>query len=69
MALSSAEVRVKQLDKIRLFRLFGQDVLNELAKEAVGQWKYRPVIVDGRVVPVVKVVAVPFLGSEGRRFP
>ncbi|OWK21879.1 hypothetical protein AJ88_12675 [Mesorhizobium amorphae CCBAU 01583] len=35
MALSSAEVRVKQLDKIRLFRLFGQDILNELAKGAV----------------------------------
>src|SRR5207244_43241 len=35
MALSSAEVRVKQLDKIRLFRLFGQDVLNELAKVAI----------------------------------
>ena len=35
MALSSAEVRVGQLDKIRLFRLFGQDVLNELAKVAI----------------------------------
>ncbi|RRH92805.1 Crp/Fnr family transcriptional regulator [Mesorhizobium tamadayense] len=35
MAFSSAEVRVRQLDKTRLFRLFGQDILSELAKVAI----------------------------------
>ena len=33
--MSGAEVRVKQLDKIRSFRQFGQDILSELAKVAI----------------------------------
>lgn len=47
----------------------GHPLLDELAKSAVRQWKYRPVVVDGRVVPVIQIVAVPFLASEGRSFP
>jgi CRP/FNR family cyclic AMP-dependent transcriptional regulator len=35
MAEGDVEVRVKQLDKISLFRQFGQDILNELAKVAI----------------------------------
>jgi CRP/FNR family cyclic AMP-dependent transcriptional regulator len=35
MPESGAEVRVKQLDKIRSFRQFGQDILSELAKVAI----------------------------------
>ncbi|RWA70977.1 Crp/Fnr family transcriptional regulator [Mesorhizobium sp.] len=35
MAKSGAEVRVKQLDKIGLFRQFGEDILNELAHVAI----------------------------------
>jgi CRP/FNR family transcriptional regulator, cyclic AMP receptor protein len=35
MAVSGVEVRVKQLDKVRLFRQFGQDILSELAKVAI----------------------------------
>jgi len=63
------EIRIAETgDASVLSVVRGDPLLNELAKEAVGQWKYRPVVVDGRVIPVVKVVAVPFLGSEGRRF-
>ena len=46
----------------------GHPLLDELAKSAVSQWKYGPVVVDGRVVPIIQVVAVPFIASEGR-FP
>lgn len=35
MAENGAEVRVKQLNKIRLFRQFGQDTLSEMAKAAI----------------------------------
>jgi len=63
------EIRIAETGDVSVLSVVrGDPLLNELAKEAVGQWKYRPVVVDGRVIPVVKVVAVPFLGSEGRRF-
>jgi CRP/FNR family transcriptional regulator, cyclic AMP receptor protein len=35
MAQGSAEFRVRQLEKINLFRQFGQDILGELAKVAI----------------------------------
>jgi protein TonB len=47
----------------------GHPLLDELAKNAVSQWKYRPVVLNGRVVPVILIVAVPFVASEGRRLP
>jgi len=47
----------------------GHPLLDELAKKAASQWKYRPLVLDGRVVPIICIVAVPFLASEGRRLP
>ncbi|TIL48139.1 MAG: cyclic nucleotide-binding domain-containing protein, partial [Mesorhizobium sp.] len=35
MTENGAEVRVKQLNNIRLFRQFGQDTLSEMAKAAI----------------------------------
>ncbi len=46
----------------------GHPLLDELAKSAVRQWKYRPVVVDCRVVPIIQIVAVPFLPAKVAAF-
>ena len=35
-------------------------ILNQAAIEAVEQWKYQPVYVNGRPIPVVTTVTVKF---------
>ncbi len=46
----------------------GHPLLDELAKSAVRQWQYRPVVVDGRVVPIIQIGAVPFLPAKVTAF-
>lgn len=35
-------------------------VLEELARSGVTQWKYRPIMINERAVPIIQVVAVTF---------
>ena len=40
--------------------LRGQPMLNDAALEAVSQWKYRPVLLNGSPVPVIMTMTVTF---------
>jgi TonB family protein len=59
------EIRIAETGDVSVLRVLrGHPLLDELAKTAVSQWKYRPVVIDGRAVPIIKVVAVPFVPSK-----
>jgi TonB family protein len=55
------EITVDQTGNVTVGRvLHGDPLLNEAAEDAVKQWKYRPVLVDGRPASVVLSVSVAF---------
>ena len=60
------EIRIAETGDVSVLSVVrGHPLLNEIAKDAVSQWKYRPVVINGSVVPIIKVVTVTFVGSEG----
>lgn len=64
------EVRIDEKGDVSVLSVLrGHPLLNELAQKAVGQWKYDPVVLNGQVIPVVMVVAVPFQHRQGIRLP
>jgi TonB family protein len=64
------EIRIAETGDVSVLSVVrGHPLLNELAKDAVSHWKYRPVVINGQVVPVIKVAAVPFRDSQGLRRP
>lgn len=59
------EIRIAETGDVSVLRVLrGHPLLDELAKTAVSQWKYRPVVINGRAVPIIKVVVVPFVPSK-----
>jgi TonB family protein len=55
------EIRIAETGSVSVLRVLrGHPLLDELASSAAAQWKYRPVVIDGRAVPIIKVVAVSF---------
>ncbi len=62
------EIRIAETGDVSVLRVLrGHPLLDEPAKTAVSQWKYRPVVLDGRAVPIIKVVAVSFLAPDPKR--
>ena len=56
------EIRIAETGDVSvLCVLRGHPLLDEIAKDAVSQWKYRPVVINGSFVPIIKVVAVTFV--------
>jgi TonB family protein len=56
------EIRIAETGVVSVVQVVrGHPLLNELAKNTVGNWKYRPVLIEGRAVPIIKVVTVPFV--------
>ena len=56
------EIRISKTGNVSVLGVLrGHPLLDERAKAAVRRWKYRPAIVNGRVVPIIKVVAVSFV--------
>jgi TonB family protein len=57
------EVRISETGDVSVLQVLrGDPLLNEAAKAAVAQWKYRPYIFAGRAVPMIATVTV--FGSE-----
>ncbi len=60
------EVRIDEKGDVSVLSVLrGDPLLNELAQKAVSQWKYDPVVLNGQVISVVKVVAVSFQRGQG----
>ena len=59
------EIRIGESGDVSVLGVVrGHPLLDSIAKEAVIQWKYRPVVINGRTVPIIKVVAVSFLAPD-----
>ena len=62
------EIRIAETGDVSVLRVIrGHAMLNERAKAAVSQWKYRPVVIGGRDVPIIMVVVVSFDSPPLRR--
>lgn len=61
------EIRITETGDVSVLDVIrGHPLLDELAKTAVEQWKYRPLVINGRPVPIIKVVAVSFVAPINR---
>jgi TonB family protein len=59
------EIRITETGDVSVLDVIrGHPLLDELAKTAVEQWKYRPVVINGRPVPTIKVVTVSFVATD-----
>jgi TonB family protein len=64
------EVRIAETGDVSVLSVVrGHPLLNDLAKTAVGQWKYPPTVFEGRVIPVIAIVAVSFVQGSGEKEP
>lgn len=62
------EVRISETGDVSVLSVVrGHPLLNDVAKAAVGQWKYPPTIVEGRAVPVIAIATVTFAGDARLR--
>jgi TonB family protein len=56
------EVRISEGGDVSVLSVVrGHPLLNDLAKAAVGQWKYPPTVFEGRTIPVIAIAAVSFV--------
>ena len=56
------EIRIDESGAVSVLGVVrGHPLLDSLAKDAVIQWRYRPTVVNGQSVPIIKVVAVSFV--------
>ncbi len=56
------EVRISETGDVSVLSVVrGHPLLNDLAKVAVGQWKYPPTVFDGRTIPVIVIAVVSFV--------
>jgi len=51
----------KQGNIVNLSVISGHPLLNEAALEAVKQWRYRPILLNGQPIDVVTTIAVNFV--------
>ena len=59
------EIRISETGDVSVIGVVrGHSLLDELAKSAVIQWKYRPVVINGSAVPIITVVAVSFVARD-----
>ena len=59
------EIRIGESGDVSVLGVVrGHPLLDSIAKEAVIQWRYRPVVIHGRPVPIIQVVAVSFLAPD-----
>jgi TonB family protein len=60
------EIRIAETGTVSVLRVLrGHPLLDDLARSAAEQWTYRPVVIDGRAVPIIKAVVVSFAGASG----
>jgi len=56
------EVRISEKGDVSVLSVVrGHPLLNDLAKAAVGQWKYPPTVFEGRAIPVIAIAVVSFV--------
>ncbi len=62
------EVRISETGDVSFLSVVrGHPLLNGLAKAAVEQWKYQPVVFEGRTIPVIAIAVVSFVQGEVTR--
>ena len=60
------EIRIDESGAVSVLGVVrGHPLLDSLAKDAVIQWRYPPIVVNGQTVAIIKVVAVSFVAPEG----
>ena len=58
------EVRISETGDVSVLSVVrGHPLLDDLAKAAVVQWKYRPTVFEGRTIPVIAIATVSFSGG------
>jgi TonB family protein len=61
----SAQIAVSERGDVESVRVFeGDALLAHAAEEAIKQWKFKPVVKDGKAIPVLSLVALNFLLSS-----
>jgi periplasmic protein TonB len=56
------EIRIDESGAVSVLGVVrGHPLFDSLAKDAVVQWRYRPTVLNGQSVPIIKVVAVSFV--------
>jgi TonB family protein len=62
------EIRIDESGTASVLRVIrGHPLLDSLAKDAVIQWRYRPIVVNGQTVAIIKVVTVSLVAPEGAK--